>query len=74
MTRPQALVYLYTFWDEQTKAMKTSTVYATIPAIHNGLGIPLYEQVLTVDAFDLEGGIYDPKHAPAPDAKVESKA
>ena len=61
-------MYRYTFWDETTHDHQTSTVYATLPAIHNGLGLPLYESVMYVDPEDLQGGIYlphsEPKEAP----------
>ena len=58
----RALVYRYTFWDEATHEHRTSTVYATLPAIHNGLGLPIYDSVMYVDPEDLQGGIYLPDH------------
>jgi hypothetical protein len=60
----QALVYLFQQWDEATQSHKTSTVYATLPVIHSGLGLPMYDSAKYVDAADLEGGIYDPRAAP----------
>ena len=60
----QALVYLFQYWDETTQSHKTSTVYASLPVIHSGLGLPLYDSAKYVDAADLEGGIYAPRAAP----------
>ena len=57
----QALVYLFQYWDETTQSHKTSTVYASLPMIHSGLGLPLYDSAKSVDASDLEGGIYAPR-------------
>jgi hypothetical protein len=56
----RALVYRYVYWDEATRSHKTSTLYATLPAIRNGLGSPVYEGAIYVDSDHLDGGIYVP--------------
>lgn len=57
----QVLVYLFQYWDEATQSHKTSTVYAALPVIHSGLGLPLYDSAKYVDVCDLEGGIFAPR-------------
>ena len=58
----QVLVYQYCYWDEGQQARIPSDTYATIMAIRDGLGTPLFETAKWVPASDVEGGIYHPKH------------
>jgi hypothetical protein len=71
----KALVYLYVYWDEATRSHKTSTVYATLPTIRNGLGLPMYEGAIYVDVEELQGGIYvPPPGSPVTNLKSVPKA
>lgn len=57
-------VYLYSYWDEDSQARKTSTLYATFEAIRNGLGVPVYTSEIEIDMGSLgEGGFYYPDGA-----------
>jgi hypothetical protein len=64
-------VYLYTYWDEETKTHKTSGVYATLDMIRNGLGRPVYGSELKVRRADLrDGGFYVPANASWPSVRL----
>ena len=65
MHSEQVLVYRYSSWDEENGAHRTSTAYATIAAIREGLGIPIFETAEWVPLSDVAGGIYRPKRAPS---------
>ena len=67
MPPQQVLVYRYKYWDETRKEHVVSSDYATILAIRDGLGLPLFETAAWVDANQLQGGIYRPRGTlPAP--------
>ena len=54
------LVYLYTYWDEESKSHKTSTRYATADAIKNGLGVPVLSTERKIERRELvDGEFYD---------------
>lgn len=56
------LVYRYTYWDEASQQRKTSSLYATVEVIRNGLGTPVYTTALEVERRLLrDGGIYVPE-------------
>ncbi len=59
MTDP-VLVYLYTYWDEESQSHKTSFLYATQEMIRAGLGTPIGTSALKVERGDLRDGIYTP--------------
>lgn len=61
---PTVLVYLYTYWDDRTHKQETSTRFATLEAIRNGLGLPVLENARKVDRAGLiEGAFYVPSPA-----------
>jgi hypothetical protein len=60
-TNPHTLVYRYLYWDEETRVHKTSSTYATLPAIHTGLGIPIYGSARYVSVKELQAGIHTPR-------------
>lgn len=54
-------VYRYTYWDEEAKAHKTSTRYATLETIRSGLGQPIPESVIKIRRDVLsDSGLYTP--------------
>src|SRR5688572_18637197 len=69
----RALVYRYVYWDEATQSHKTSSIYATLPAIRNGLGSPVHEGAMYVDSDDLQGGIYVPPSPTGPPIVRDNK-
>jgi len=62
----QVLVYLYEYWDSAQSTRKVSDVYATILAIRDGLGLPVYDSGIWVSLEDVQGGIYRPNRHVAP--------
>jgi hypothetical protein len=65
-TDSQIMVYLYTYWDDRARSMRTSTLYATMTMIRDGLGMPVYESGKWVPIEEVQGGI----HRPAPTKKA----
>ena len=60
MLADPVVVFLYTYWDEESKSHKTSTRYATADAIKNGLGLPVHSTERKVDRSELvDGEFYD---------------
>ena len=73
MRNEKVWVYQYTYWDEASRTHKTSTQYATMDAIRNGLGIPVLSSERKVWRADLtHGEMYVPKEPKEP--KEESAA
>ena len=64
MEEDEVLVYLYTFWDEKSQSHKTSTEFATVDGIRNGLGIPVYTSGRKVPRSQLIDG---DRYVPAPE-------
>ena len=56
----QILVYRYRYWDEDSKGFKNSRVFATMIAIKQGLGLPIFESAIWVPRVEVDGGIYSP--------------
>lgn len=54
-------VYLYQYWDEQSRTHKVSSLYATDDVIRAGLGVKVHGSGMQVEAAALtDGGIYIP--------------
>ena len=56
-------VYRYVYWDERSASHIESSTYATVVAIRDGLGLPLYDTGRVVPDDEVEGGIYRPRAA-----------
>ena len=56
-------VYRYSYWDEDTRTLRESSVYATLDMIRCGLGQPLFKTVIVVPAHRLKDHIYVPAEA-----------
>jgi hypothetical protein len=58
------IVYQYTYWDDASKAHKTSTMYAPREVILAGLGSPITTSGIKVERADLrDGRFYMPEKA-----------
>ena len=53
-------VYRYRYWDDPLGDPKDSRHYATVPAIRDGLGIPLFDSAILVSSRHVVDGIYRP--------------
>ena len=70
MFADKVLVYLYSSWDDESKSHKTSTRYATIDAIKNGLGVPVLKSERKIKRSELiDGSFYDRNSQNFPDRK-----
>ena len=65
----QVLVYLYTYWDADSQSQKTSTRYATVEAIRNGLGQSVHASERKVSKAELVDGAF---YIPAPEEFLDA--
>ena len=51
-------VYQYKYWHEASRTFKVAEMFATLDAIRNGLGVPVFTNARQVSMSDIVGGIY----------------
>lgn len=58
------LVYRYSFWDDHYQIRQVSTGWATLDAIRNGLGVPIFTESKRVPSTEVIGGVWIEKSPP----------
>ena len=65
----QVTVYLYTYWDADAQTHRTSTRFATIEAIRDGLGQPVFPSERKTNRVELIDGMF---FVPPPEEFLEA--